>query len=184
MQALSRRIALSLIALVPCSAAVAQTPAIKPGLWEYRFVTKSRSGELEAAMAEARKQMAAIPPEQRRQMERMMGERGLQLGTSPGSANVIRVCVGPDEAARLDMQSDPRCKQEIVQRTRDTVKVVFSCSGETPSRGEGTVRFKGDTGFTGTFWVETQVAGKPDRMDVTQEGTWLGADCGKLKPRR
>jgi len=30
--------------------------------------------------------------------------------------------------------------------------------------------------------VLTQVNGQPEKLDTTQKGTWLGDDCGSIKP--
>jgi len=30
-----------------------------------------------------------------------------------------------------------------------------------------------------TFQLDTQVEGKPERLRISQEGTWLGRDCGE-----
>ena len=160
----------------------AYSQSMKPGLWEFQSTMKSKSGEMEAAMAEMQKQMAAMPPEQRRQMEQMLSAQGVQLGAGKGGAHVVRVCISPEEAARFHVQDDPGCKQDIVQRSASTVKIRFSCGGEIPSQGEGTISLRGDTGFNAQFSIQTRADGKTDRMDMTQQGRWLGASCGGLKP--
>ena len=76
-------------------AASAQTQA--PGLWEHSVIFKTQSGEMEKAMAEMQKQLAAMPPEQRKQMEQMMAGRGVGIGPK---ANTYKVCVTKEEAAR------------------------------------------------------------------------------------
>lgn len=32
--------------------------------------------------------------------------------------------------------------------------------------------------------MQIRADGKTDRMDMTQEGKWLSANCGSLKPRK
>jgi hypothetical protein len=162
----------------------AQAQAMKPGLWEYRSTMKSQSGKMEASMAEMHKQMASMPPEQRRQMEQMLAQSGMQMGQGSGGAQVMRACITPAEASNFDVQSDPDCKQQVVQRSGNVVRIRFSCGGEVPSQGEGTLTFNGDSGFSGKFRVETRAPGEADRMDITQEGRWLGANCGSVQPRR
>lgn len=171
-------------ATVCCLAAAAHAQSMRAGLWEWQSTIKSQSGELEAAMAEMQKQLADMPPDQRRQMEQMFAQSGMQMGGAKGGAQVMRVCVTPEEAARMDVQADPDCKQEIVQRGGNTMKIRFSCGGDMPSQGEGTFSFKGDTSFSGKFWFQTRVDGQTDRVEMTQEGKWLAASCGNLKPRR
>lgn len=171
-------------AVLAMLAADVSAQSMKPGLWEYQSTVKSQSGEMEAAMAEMQKQMASMPPEQRRQMEQMMAQSGVQMGAGKGGAQVMRMCITPEEAAKLDLQSDPNCKQEITQRSGNTFRIRFSCGGEVPSSGEGTYSFRGDTAFSGKFSMQVRDGGKTERMDMTQEGKWLGANCGSLKPKR
>ena len=177
-------VGLALMIFAACAAQAQGMQSMKPGLWEYRSTMKSQSGKMEASMAEMHKQLASKPPEQRRQMEQMMAQSGMQMGAGSGNAQVMRACITPAEAANFDVQSDPDCKQQIVQRTGNSVRIRFTCAGEVPSQGEGTLTFTGDTGFSGKFRVETRAPGETDRMDITQEGKWLGASCGKLQPRR
>ncbi|MDD2368707.1 MAG: DUF3617 family protein, partial [Sulfuricurvum sp.] len=44
---------------------------IRPGVWEYTSTIKSQSGEIEKSMAQMNQQMASLPPEQRKMMEKM-----------------------------------------------------------------------------------------------------------------
>ena len=62
-----------------CLPAAAQ---LKPGLWE---ITNKVGGnaQLDAARAQMQQQLAAMPPEQRKQMEAMMAQRGMSM---PGAA--------------------------------------------------------------------------------------------------
>jgi hypothetical protein len=65
------RLALAVAPLaVACLSASAQS--MKPGLWEHSFTMKSQSGKMEQGMAEMQQQIAAMPPEKRKQMEQMM----------------------------------------------------------------------------------------------------------------
>lgn len=163
----------------PFHAVQAQT--MKPGLWEHTSSTKSQSGEMERAMAEAQKRLAAMPPEQRKQLEQAMG---MQLGSTAGGRNTLKICVTQEDAAKFDIQSDPNCRQQVTQRGGGTVRIKFSCGGEMPSEGEGTMTFKGDSAFSGTFTMQVRSQGKSDQMEITQEAKWLGSDCGALKPVR
>lgn len=182
MKPASRFVSMSIVVLAlaaPFQASRAQT--MKPGLWEHTSSTRSQSGEMERAMAEAQKQMAAMSPEQRRQMEQAMG---MQLSAGPGGRNTVRICITPEDATKFDIQSDPNCRQQVTQRGGGTVRIKFSCSGEMPSEGEGTMTFKGDNAFSGKFMMQVRADGKTDRMEITQEAKWLGNDCGALKPVR
>ncbi|WP_293603166.1 DUF3617 domain-containing protein [Polaromonas sp. UBA4122] len=168
--------ALALLAL--CLPASAQT--LKAGLWEHTVAMKSQSGEIEKAMTEMQKQLATMPPAQRKQMEQMMAAQGVGMGPK---ANAVKVCVTREDSARMFMpQQGGQCTQQAVQRSAGTVKVQFSCSGNPPTSGETEITLLGDTAYTGKTLVNTTAHGKPEQLTMDQSGKWLGADCGTLKP--
>jgi hypothetical protein len=145
--------------------------SMKPGLWEHSFTMKSQSGKMEQGMVELQKQIAAMPPEKRKQMEQMMAQSGVAMGAK---VNVVKVCVTPEDAARMDMPKfNDQCKQEVVK---------FTCTGQPPTSGEGEVTFSSPTAYTSKSIVNTSVEGKPERMTMDQSGKWLAADCGAIKP--
>jgi len=162
------------------SAFSASAQSMKPGLWEHSFTMKSQSGQMEKGMAEMQKQLAAMPPEQRKMMEQMMAKNGVGMGTR---ANTAKVCISPEQAARMDLpQQDGQCKQDVTQRSGSTMKFKFSCAGQPPTSGEGEVTFSSPTSYSSKSVVNTVIEGKPERMTMDQIGKWLAADCGALKP--
>lgn len=174
-----RILCLSLLSL--CGLAAAQS--MRPGLWETSFTMKSQSGQMEQQMARAQQEMANLPPEQRKMIEQMMAQKGLAMGGRGALGSSIRVCVSKEQAERLDMpQREGHCTQEIVQRSASTIKVKFSCAGNPPSSGEGEINFLSPTAYNGRMTVHTQIEGQPERMNMSQTGTWLSDDCGTLKP--
>src|SRR5687768_7057493 len=80
---------LAFVLAAACAAFPAAAQNLKPGLWEVRQKVQGNP-EMERQMEEARKQMAAMPPEQRKQIEAMMARPGLQMG--PGGDS-IRMCL-------------------------------------------------------------------------------------------
>ena len=172
------------LALVAASLALttlgASAQSMKPGLWEHSFTMKSQSGQMEKGMADMQKQMASMPPEQRKMMEQMMAKNGVGMGAK---ANTVKVCISPEQAARMDIpQQDGHCKQDITQRSGSTMKFKFSCAGQPPTSGEGEITFSSPTSYSSKSVVNTAVEGKPERMTMDQTGKWLAADCGALKP--
>ena len=162
------------------SGAGAQPHTMKPGLWEHSFTMKSQSGQMEQGMAELQKQLAAMPPEKRKQMEQMMAQSGVAMGAK---VNVIKVCITPEDAARMEVPKyNDQCKQEVTQRSASTLKFKFTCTGQPPTSGEGEVTFNSPTAYTSKSVVNTRVDGKPERMTMDQAGKWLAADCGAVKP--
>jgi Protein of unknown function (DUF3617) len=167
------------VGLIALAATSAQAQSQKPGLWEHSSNTQARGGEMAQQLAEMKKQMAALPPEQRKAMEQMMG----MSVTSDGQTMTVKHCITPEEAAKAFVPShDDECKYTITQRSATSIKAKFVCSDEGRSSGEGEYQYKGDTAYSGRFSVTTMVNGKPERMEMTQSGKWLSAQCGNVKP--
>jgi hypothetical protein len=163
-------------------AALAQAQKMRPGLWEHSFTMKSESGQMEKAMSDMQRQMASMPPEQRKMMEQMMAQQGMGMGT-PGKS--VKVCITKEQAERNEVpRHEGNCTQQVVQRTANTIRVKFSCAGNPPTSGESEVTFTSPTAYTGKATVNTTVEGKPERMNMEQSGKWLSADCGSIKPMR
>jgi Protein of unknown function (DUF3617) len=159
--------------------AVAQTQA--PGLWEHSFKMKSQDGELEKGMAEMQKQMAAMPPDQRKQIEEMMASRGMSMGAQ---GTTVKVCITKEDVARkAEPQFREGCTQQVVQRTANSMKVKFECTKPQPMSGEGEMTFISDKAYTGKSTMTSKADGKPQQMTMEMAGKWLAADCGDVKPR-
>jgi hypothetical protein len=175
----TQRVLFSLAVALSAQGAFAQTQA--PGLWEHSFTMKSDDGKMEKAMAEMQRQMAAMPPEQRKQMEAAMAGRGVKLGAGGTS---VKVCVTKEEAAKPPeaRMSAGNCTQKDIQRSGNTMKFKFECT-QPPSTGEGEMSFVSDKAYTGKTTVTSQVAGRPQQMNMEMQGKWLASDCGDVKPR-
>ncbi|MEO8807341.1 MAG: DUF3617 domain-containing protein [Burkholderiaceae bacterium] len=159
--------------------ALAQTQA--PGLWEHSFKMKSQDAETEKALADMQKQMAAMPPEQRKQIEQMMASRGMSMGAQ---GTVVKVCVTKEDVARkAEPQFREGCTQQVLQRSASSMKVKFECTQPRPMSGEGEMSFIGDKAYTGKSTVTSQSNGKTQQMAMEMAGKWLAADCGDVKPR-
>lgn len=168
-----------LTCLLLCSAsAFAQTTA--PGLWAIQN-KMGGNPELDKAMAEMQKQLAAMPPAQRKQMEAMMGQNGMSVGA--GGAVTVKVCITPEMAAKSELpsQTEGDCTSTITSRTGNTLKSKFACKNP-PTTGEGTYTFSGDKAFATKMVMQTTRNGKPETMTMEGQGKWLSADCGNIKP--
>jgi hypothetical protein len=156
----------------------AQTQA--PGLWEHVVSMKSPGGEMENAMAEMQKQMAAMSPGQRRQMEQMMSSRGVTLGAQ---GTTVKVCVTQEQAARpAEARLGGDCKQQDVQRSGNSMTFRFECTRPEALIGEGDITFPSDKAYTGKTRVTRRAGDKPQQMTMEMSGKWLSADCGDIKP--
>ena len=178
---LLRPLALTLCLLGMAQAAQAQK--LTPGLWENSMTMKSGDSGMDAAMARMQKELAEMPPEQRKQVEAMMAGRGMGMGGAGGKSIAARVCISKDQADgnELPQGNEGQCKREALVRSGSTLKFKFSCT-DPVSTGEGTYHFSSDKAYSGTMVVNTTREGRPMRLDMQQEGKWLGADCGSIKP--
>jgi len=174
------RLALAAVPLLLTSlGASAQT--MKPGLWEHSFTMKSESGKIEKGQEELQKQLAAMPPEKRKQMEAMMAQRGVAMG-APGQVMAVQVCITPEQAARDEMPArEGKCKQTRNERSGNTLRFAFTC--EDGGSGEGEYTLQSPKAHTGKMTINTVRNGKTERMEMQHSGRWLSADCGAVKPR-
>jgi hypothetical protein len=162
-----------------CAAAGAQT--LKPGLWEIN--NKMNSPQMDSAMAEMQKQLASMPPDQRKQMEAMMAQRGMSMpGAAAGGGTVIKICMTKEQVERneVPMQKND-CTMSQQQKSGGTVKFAFSCPNP-PSNGEGEFTMASSEAYSSKMKVTTTVQGKPETMTMEGAGKWLGTDCGNIKP--
>ena len=174
------------LALLGLAAGSAQAQKISPGLWEMTLSVKVHGGEMDAAMAKMQAELAKMPPEQRRQVETMMAQRGLGVGVGAGGKGMaVKTCVSKERAERgevLDADSQRNCKRDSVTSSGSTTKFKISCSNP-PSTGEGEFTLTSDKAFSGRMQMEAQVKGKPERVEMQQQGKWLSADCGTVQPK-
>ena len=157
--------------------------SMKPGLWEIsNKVQAGAGGELDQKMAQARQQMANMPPEQRKMMEEAMAARGMKMGEGgPGSMS-IKVCMTKEMAERNEVPTQRGdCTTTRQSRSGSTMSMAFTCTNP-PSSGEGSVTFQGSEAYNMKMLVNTTVQGRPEKLNMEGSGKWLGADCGSVKP--
>lgn len=160
------------------AAALAGAQSMKPGLWELNNKMKNSNPEMGLAMSAAAKQLASMPPEQRKQMEDMMAQHGAGMPKIGGDGGVVvTACITPEMAARHDLPTGQQghCSSQN-QPVADGLNVSFNCTSPASS-GHGQVRFNGDTAFNMTMNVSSSARGKPEQMTVETSGHWLGPNC-------
>ncbi|MGA9046608.1 DUF3617 domain-containing protein [Sulfuricurvum sp.] len=162
------------------TAGIVEGTSIRPGVWEYTTTIKSQNGEIEKAMAQMEQQMASLPPEQRKMMEKSMAAQGVALGSK---ANSVRVCVTKENAAKKFIPaSDGQCGQTIVRQSGNSVWFKFTCKGNPPSSGEGEYTFSGDSAYKGKMTVKTKAQGRTEAVQMNYTGKWISSDCKTIKP--
>lgn len=161
----------------------AHAQSIKPGLWEMNQ-KMGGNAEMDQAMAQMQKQMASMPPAQRKQMEDMLAKQGMSMPTAgAGGGMAMKVCITPEMAAKqeMPMQNEGDCTTRITSRSTSAMKMSFVCKNP-PSSGEGTYTFSGDTAYTMKMVMNSTHQGKPQTTTLDGQGKWLAASCGSVKP--
>lgn len=170
-----------LAVLLPLALSAHAQEKIQPGLWEHSFKMKSESGRMEALQLQVQAQLALLPAAQRHQMEAMLARQGVSINPQ---GNSFKVCVTPEDAQQDRLpQLDRRCQQQVTGRDGNTVRFRFTCSTQPPFDGEGTYTVANSKAYDGTANVNTVVQGQPERMVMSTQGRWAGADCGELNRR-
>lgn len=176
-------VALSIACCAAFAATAVQAQNMKPGLWEIKQKPQL-DPQHQAQMAQMQKQMAAMPPEQRKMMEQMMSQRGIQMDMSGsgGGAITIKTCVSKEQAERNTppVTDKGKCTYDT-QRSGNMIRTKFSCK-EPVSEGEAEVTLKGSDGYTNKVTVRHQRNGRVETTIIDGEARWLGSDCGTLKP--
>lgn len=153
---------------------------MKPGLWEITNKMSSGSGAMNKEMAAMQKELANMPPDQRKMMEAMMAKQGVGMGA--GGAMSMKVCMTQEMVERNEVgaqQGD--CKHTRSARSGNSMKFSFVCA-KPPSSGEGEVTFVSPQAYTMKMTVNSTVQGKAEKMNMDTSGKFLSAECGAIKP--
>ena len=153
--------------------------AMKPGLWEITNNVQSGGKDLTAAMASMQKQMAAMPPEQRKMMQDMMAKQGVQMGAGAGGGMSIKMCLTPEMVERNEVAPKQQgdCTHTTSPRVGGTMKYSFKCT-KPASSGQGEVTFTSPEAYS----MKMSMTSAERNMDMQANGKWLGANCGDIKP--
>ncbi|WP_158218849.1 DUF3617 family protein [Roseateles aquatilis] len=166
--------------LLAAAAIPSSAQDIKPGLWELKQ-RPQLDPQRQAQMEQAQKQIAAMPPEQRKMMEQMMSQRGVSLDLGQNGAITIKSCVSKEQAERALMpKTEGKCSHDM-KRSGDKMIGSFRCT-DPASEGETEVTFAGPDRYTTKSEIRSQRGGKTETIRSTGEARWLGSDCGNLKP--
>jgi hypothetical protein len=166
---------------LPLLAAPVLAGDMKAGLWEVKTTKQVVDGQdMQAQMRQMQQQMASLPPEQRKQMEAMMGRQGIGMG--PGGAT--RMCVSEEMAKRDTPVVDPdgRCQPAKVSRSGSTVRYEIDCMMEgRRTQGKGESTFSGNSVHSRMDMVTMDASGR-HTMQSESQMTYLGPDCKGLAP--
>lgn len=171
---------ISLVALLGITPSAIAQPKLQPGLWVHSFEIESQSGQIEAALEQARKMLESMPQEQREMIEAQMTARGINMDLE---SYTTKVCITEEQAFRNQFpQPSENCSQSILEQNDSLFKMSFSCEGNPPTSGEGEMRLISDKQYRGKMTMNTTINNQPENVVASQTGNWLSADCGSVKP--
>lgn len=168
-------IAASLAATLTSTASAQTAPPIKPGLWEIHV--EHQGGPATPDVSEHMKNM---PPEQRKHIEAMMKERGVDMS---GGMNKVKICLDKASMDQGRWQGEQAAHCKTDKSNTGTVWRWHAVCGEpynSVTDGEAT--------FTNaeTYVVKTKttmtIRGKSQTTQSTIQSKWMGANCGDIKP--
>jgi hypothetical protein len=205
-----RLIALAALSLATLTTpAIAQD--IKPGLYEVtsKMGGNNKLGEMMKQQKEAlakmtpeqRRQLADMPrqmakmmegmsPEQREKMKGMMGKQAgameamqsMQMTQNADGSSTMKMCVTKEMVDKRSFTGQRgACTHNAAPMVGGVMKIAYTCS-QPPSKGEGEIRMTGPGSFTTKMRMVSTVPGNKDTMELDSTSTWMGADCGSVKP--
>lgn len=164
--------------------ALAETPPIKPGLWEViseaPMVNGQAMPDMSAKMAD---QMSKMPPQMRQQIEAQMKARGVQMAQpASGGGMAMRMCLSKEMLAQNRWQkTEGRCQNTALNKSGATWTWQFTCT-EPPGSGEDSTTFLSNEAYVNELHMNTERKGKATSTVLKHRGKWLGADCGDIQP--
>jgi hypothetical protein len=165
-----------MLAAADASASVAQSLAVKPGLWE--VTTKIDTSGAPGIPPEVYDQ---LPPAQRAQWEARMAQ-----SRRPQTKRTCITQAEIDKGLQLADESRGRCTTTVVSSSRAAMVVNLRCRSN-QSTSTGVMRFATTDGKTMTYRFDMTATSSRNNTTMSIKGSasgrWLGADCGNVKPR-
>lgn len=176
---------------------------MKAGLWENTMTWDADSAkemqamqtdQMKVAMEQMKEQFANMPPEQRKQMEAVMAQAGMEIKDDSisfqndqvqisSSGTTAKTCITQAEIDRGELPDDVEgCTSTLKKISATRFKSTYVCSGEEQSTGESEVNFHSPKHYSGTGTMVHVMNGEKRTMNFKMEGKWLGANCGDIKP--
>jgi hypothetical protein len=179
-------ITLSTLAILCAANASAQLPNIKPGLWQLDVTVPGQAqGHPMAGYVEKMKsQMASLPPEQRKQLEKSLANLETRGTEFTGNGLRTKECITKENIAKFDLlgKKGPDSCTRNSSPTAGGVKVSMTCT-QPQMKVDAAIKFQSEKAYT---FESLATATGPDGKTMSQKssgtGKWLGSDCGKIKP--
>jgi len=162
-----------LCAMALADAAQAQTPPVKPGLWQMQS-TREVDGKKAPDPLE---HLKGMPPESRKRMEEIMRQQGVDI-----SGGGTKMCLNRDSLDQGTWQgTQSGCKTDFKTRSSSRWAWHSSCT-QPPSESDGEAVFADSENYTVKHASTMTLQGQTQVSQMTITAKWLGTDCGTLKP--
>jgi hypothetical protein len=179
---MNARLRLSVACAAALLGAAAQAQShLKPGLWQETVTSKTDNAQANAAMEQMKQRLAAMSPEQRAAMEKMMGGHALP---GSGAPNVIRVCITAEQAQRnFAPDHNGHCTRNNVNTSGNTTQFDMSCvMAHGTMTGHGAFTNMGDSAFAITSTADVVDTKMTMHIQSDIAGKFISSDCGDVKP--
>jgi hypothetical protein len=111
--------------------------------------------------------------------------RAMGLLSGKGMTVSDQHCMSAAEVAQTEFRpsgnTDRSCKVVNQKNTGNSMSGDMVCTGEFSGKGHMQFTFEGDTHYSGHMTMTGTRGGKPSNTDMTFDGRWIKADCGKVK---
>ena len=175
-------IVLIVVSTVGAHAQTTSAP-IKQGLWQTQMTMSMQM----ALPPDVEAKIAAMPAAQQAQMRSMMGGPGAKPTTSTVKSCVASTMTPSDLLNQAQQKGGMTCKFTNQQVTASAISFDISCT-TTQGTASGHAQFTmADSEHrTGTTHMTVAMSANGQSMNATMDGTstytYLGADCGDVKP--
>jgi Protein of unknown function (DUF3617) len=167
------RLCCAFAALLLTPFAQAQTPPIKPGLWEVH--SEGATGGQKSPPPSDRLQN--LPPAVRAQVEASMKQKGVAMG----AGGLSRICFTRESMDPARWGNAANCKTDYGSRTNASWKWHSVCS-QPEMTIDGEAVFATPESYTVNTSTTMTLRGETKTSQRAIRAKWLGADCGDLKP--
>ncbi|MCE9659288.1 MAG: DUF3617 domain-containing protein [Burkholderiales bacterium] len=151
----------------------AQTPPIKPGLWEVKS-EGSADGQKTAPPTD---RLASLPPAVRAQVEASMKQKGIAVD----AGGLSRICFTKESMDPAHWGNAASCKTDYGARSNSSWKWHSVCT-QPEMTIDGEALFASAESYTVNSTTTMKLRGETKTSQRTVRAKWLGADCGDLKP--
>lgn len=176
---IKNRIAPVAVVVLSSNWALAAGPNILPGLWENKIEMSSKSGQIEAALEQAKAMLEAMPPAQQQMMKDMMVKRGVNFDFGNSTA---QSCLTQEQIDDFSLTNDDNnCTHTVEEVSSSHYEMDLQCNQGMTGTGEFFIT--NNKSYTGNIVMDIDMGGQKDTMTMKQVGTWLSSDCGNISPQ-